>query len=99
MGDDNRSAENLIERWHGVSGGEIAIHQIFIGELCTLRDVPTLQPASAEAADDIYVCKRRFDFMHGSGEHSAGRAVTRSEEAFATDFQALLAAMEPQIGG
>ncbi|CAD5366414.1 hypothetical protein RA210_U10313 [Rubrivivax sp. A210] len=70
--DHQAQAQAFIARWSGAGGSERANYQLFIGELCTLLDVPAPGPASGDAGENAYVFERRVGFAHGDGGQSVG---------------------------
>jgi len=66
------AASAFVERWRAAGGSERANYQLFIGELCTLLDLPAPEPARDDPRDNAYVFERRISFAHGDGSSSAG---------------------------
>lgn len=85
---DQIRANAFIERWRGVTAGELSTSQSFILELCDLLAVDRPHPT----ADQDYMFERPVDFRHGDGTTSAGRVDCYRRGHFVLESKKLKAA-------
>lgn len=62
----------FLTRWRDADGSERANHQLFVGGLCAVLDLPAPEPATGQLEQGGYVFERRVAFQHGDGSESAG---------------------------
>jgi hypothetical protein len=69
---DDAAVAAFVARWTLAGGSERANHQLFVGELCRLLDLPPPDPARDDTRDNACVVERRVTFAHGDGATSHG---------------------------
>lgn len=86
--DDQSKATAFIERWSGVTAGELATSQSFILDLCDMLGVDKPHPTS----DQSYMFERPVEFHHGDGTTSPGRVDCYRRAHFVLESKKLKAA-------